>query len=51
MRVLMAYIQGDIYFKIHRPGQNLDRARSQFKLVSDMELNWTVMENIVKKYM
>ena len=28
----MAYIQGDIYFKIHRPGQNLERARTQFKL-------------------
>lgn len=23
MRFLMDYIQGDIYFKIHRPGQNL----------------------------
>ena len=51
MRFLMDYIQGDIYFKIHRPGQNLDRARTQFKLVSDMEHKWKVMENIVKKYM
>ena len=51
MRFLIDYIQGDIYFKIHRPGQNLDRARTQFKLVSDMEHKWKVMENIVKKYM
>lgn len=51
MRFLMDYIQGDIYFKIHRPGQNLDRARTQFKLVSDMEHKWKEMENIVKKYM
>jgi Ser/Thr protein kinase RdoA (MazF antagonist) len=51
MRFLIDYIQGDIYFKIHRPRQNLDRARTQFKLVSDMEHKWKVMENIVKKYM
>ena len=30
---------------------DLVRARTQFKLVSDMEHKWKVMENIVKKYM
>ena len=43
MRFLMDYLQGDIYFKIHRDGQNLDRARTQLKLVADMEKKWDTM--------
>lgn len=41
---------GDHYFKIHREGHNLDRARTQFKLVEDMEAKWDVMQEIVRKY-
>ena len=37
MRFLGDFIDGDNYFSISRPGHNLDRARTQFKLVSDME--------------
>ncbi len=37
MRFLGDHIDGDNYFSISRPGHNLDRARTQFKLVSDME--------------
>jgi len=36
MRFLTDYLQGDVYFKIHRPGQNLDRCRRQFKLVQSI---------------
>lgn len=50
MRFLADYLQGDIYFKIHRPEHNLDRARTQFKLVADMEAKWEQMQEIVKKY-
>lgn len=50
MRFLTDYLQGDTYFKIHRPGQNLDRCRTQFKLVADMENKWQTMQDIVKKY-
>lgn len=50
IRFLTDYLQGDIYFKIHRRGQNLDRCRTQFKLVADMEQKWDIMEAIVKKY-
>ena len=50
LRFLMDYLQGDVYFKIHRPEHNLDRCRTQFKLVADMEAKWTQMEAIVKKY-
>ena len=50
MRFLTDYLQGDTYFKIHREGHNLDRCRTQFKLVSDMEAKWEIMNEIVKKY-
>ncbi len=47
MRFLTAYLQGDTYFKTHREGHNLDRCRTQMKLVSDMEANWDKMAEIV----
>jgi hypothetical protein len=37
IRFLGDYLQGDTYYKTHRPGQNLDRARTQLKLVAEME--------------
>jgi len=40
VRFLTDYLNGDIYFKTSRKGQNLDRTRTQFKLVSDMENIW-----------
>ena len=50
MRFLTDYLEGDHYFKIHREGHNLDRCRTQFKLVEDMEAKWDTMQEIVKKY-
>ncbi len=50
MRFLTDYLQGDTYFKIHREHHNLDRCRTQFKLVSDMETKWDTMNEIIKKY-
>jgi hypothetical protein len=50
MRFLTDYLQGDTYFKIHREKQNLDRSRTQFKLVWDMEQKWDQMQAIVSKY-
>ncbi|MGL5152651.1 MAG: phosphotransferase enzyme family protein [Clostridium sp.] len=50
MRFLMDHINGDTYFKIHRENHNLDRARNQLKLVSDMEEVMEDMKNIVAKY-
>ena len=37
MRFLTDHLEGDVYFRIHRDGQNLDRARTQFALVSSLE--------------
>ena len=50
MRFLTDYLNGDTYFKTHYPEHNLDRCRTQFKLVSEMEKNWDKMKEIVKKY-
>lgn len=51
VRFLTDYLDGDNYFSIHREGHNLDRARTQFKLVSDMEAKWDEMHRIVKEEM
>ncbi len=50
IRFLADFLTGDHYFKIHRDHHNLDRARTQFKLVADMEAKWQEMTAIVKKY-
>lgn len=50
IRFLADYLEGDVYFKIHRDGHNLDRARTQFKLVADMEAKWDDMRAIGEKY-
>jgi Ser/Thr protein kinase RdoA (MazF antagonist) len=50
IRFLTDYLDGDNYFKIHRPSHNLDRARNQFKLVSDMETKMDFMKKVVQKY-
>lgn len=47
MRFLTDYLEGDHYFRIHREQHNLDRARSQFALVADMEKMWGQLEKIV----
>ena len=49
LRFLADHIDGDNYFAIQRPGQNLDRARTQIKLVADMEKKWGTMEEIIQK--
>jgi Ser/Thr protein kinase RdoA (MazF antagonist) len=50
IRFLTDHLQGDTYFKIHREGQNLDRCRTQFKLVADMEEAYEQMVAIVGTY-
>jgi len=47
MRFLTDYLDGDHYFAVHREGHNLDRARTQFKLVADMESKWEEMKKVV----
>ncbi len=50
IRFLADHLNGDSYFKIHRENHNLDRARTQFKLVRDIESKLDEMKTIVAKY-
>jgi hypothetical protein len=47
IRFLTDYLSGDNYFRIHRPGHNLDRARTQFKLVESIEKQEEAMQRFV----
>lgn len=50
MRFLTDYLDGDKYFRVHREGHNLDRTRTQIKMVTDMEQNIDDMNKIVREY-
>lgn len=50
IRFLADYLAGDVYFKVHRPGHNLDRARVQFKMVSSMEQQEAAMQAVMRKF-
>ena len=50
IRFLADFLMGDVYFRTHREHHNLDRARTQFKLVSDMEAKWAQMTAVVNQY-
>ena len=49
MRFLADHLNGDKYFKVHREGHNLDRARTQFTLVRRMEEHWDEMMEIIRR--
>ena len=50
MRFLADYLQGDVYFKTAYPEHNLVRARTQFRLVKEMEEQFEQMYEILRKY-
>ena len=45
----MDHINGDTYYNIYYPGQNLDRARTQLKLVEDMEQKLPRIKDILRE--
>lgn len=49
LRFLTDYLDGDRYFAIHREGHNLDRCRTQLKMVQDMEGKWDQMLAIIEE--
>ena len=51
IRFLTDYLQGDTYFKTSYPEHNLVRARTQFKLVYEMEQQFEEMQKIIQKYL
>ena len=50
MRFLADFLQGDVYFKIAYLEHNLVRARTQFRLVKEMEEQFDEMKAVLKKY-
>ena len=47
VRFLSDYLAGDVYFHVSRPEHNLDRCRTQFKLVASMEAQWDAMRRVI----
>ena len=50
IRFLTDYLNGNQYFRIDYPEQNLARAKAQLKLAADMETKWEEMRKIITKY-
>lgn len=50
IRFLTDYLEGDTYFKTAYPEHNLVRARTQFRLVDEMEQQFAKMQEIVRQY-
>ena len=50
MRFLADFLRGDVYFKTAYPEHNLVRARTQFRLVKEMEEQFDKMKDVLKKY-
>lgn len=48
IRFLADHLNGDTYYKVHRPGHNLDRARTQFKLIESIEQQEDRMRRLVE---
>ena len=48
LRFLTDFLEGDVYFRTHREGQNLDRCRTQFHLVAQMEAKEAEMNAFVQ---
>jgi len=49
IRFLADHLNGDVYFKTHRPGHNLDRARTQFALVRSLQQRFSAMARVVER--
>jgi hypothetical protein len=47
IRFLTDHLRGDTYFRVHRPNHNLDRCRTQFKLVESIMAQEPAMQRFV----
>jgi hypothetical protein len=50
IRFLSDYLNGDTYYKIHHPEHNLERTRTQLKMLLEMETKQDEMEAIIRRY-
>jgi hypothetical protein len=48
VRFLTDFLEGDIYFKVHREGHNLDRCRTQFKLARSIDQQEAAMNKLIE---
>jgi len=51
LRFLTDFLAGDTYFKVHYNGHNLDRCRTQFKLVESIEQPEEQMNKLVGEFL
>lgn len=49
LRFLKDHLEGDVYFKVHKPNHNLIRARNQFRFVEVMESQIDEMRQVIKE--
>jgi hypothetical protein len=49
IRFLSDYLNGNVYYPISYPEQNLDRTKNQFKLLAELFNNEKVLVGIVNK--
>jgi hypothetical protein len=47
LRFLTDYLAGDVYFRVFRPGQNLDRSRAQVRLLASILEQMQALEAVV----
>jgi Ser/Thr protein kinase RdoA (MazF antagonist) len=48
LRFLTDFLDGDRYFKVHRPAHNLERCRTQFRLVESIEQQEEAMNRLLE---
>lgn len=49
LRFFQDYLAGDKYFKVRQPGQNLNRARVQFRLCEAIEAREGKIRDLIKR--
>ena len=49
LRFLGDHVNGDTYYKVHHPGHNLERARTQIRMLEEMEAQMGLMEAIIDR--
>jgi hypothetical protein len=49
LRFLTDHLEGDVYFRIHHPGHNLDRARTQFALLASLQAKATSFQKAITR--
>jgi hypothetical protein len=49
MRFLTDHLNGDLYFRVHRESQNLDRARTQLKFAAEIRQHEAEMRKFIRK--